>query len=81
MISITCVRTFSLSIYNRSRASYSRFLKDRFGIDVVAQIRKKGGYPTFWTLATTGAAGATAGSLITMLACEFARPLISGFRS
>ncbi|KAL8365674.1 hypothetical protein RB595_004469 [Gaeumannomyces hyphopodioides] len=71
MISITCVRTFSLSIYNRSRASYSRFLKERFGIDVVAQIRKKGAYPNFWTLATTGAAGATAGSLITVLACPF----------
>lgn len=71
MISITAVRTFSLSIYNRSRTTYARVLQEKFGVDVVGHMRKSGNYPNFWTVSTIGAAGATAGSLITVLACEY----------
>ncbi|EHA56782.1 hypothetical protein MGG_11878 [Pyricularia oryzae 70-15] len=71
MISITAVRTFSLSIYNRSRTTYARVLQEKFGVDVVGHMRKSGNYPNFWTVSTIGAAGATGGSLITVLACPF----------
>ncbi|ELQ38670.1 integral membrane ornithine transporter of mitochondria [Pyricularia oryzae Y34] len=44
---------------------------EKFGVDVVGHMRKSGNYPNFWTVSTIGAAGATGGSLITVLACPF----------
>jgi len=70
MASITLVRTVSFSIYQRSKYSYSDWLKRNFGIDVMEHLSKKGSYPNFWSVATIGAAGATAGSCITVIACE-----------
>lgn len=39
----------------------------------MGHVSAKGSYPNFWTVATFGAAGATAGSCITLIACKLAR--------
>ncbi|KAK4190009.1 putative solute carrier [Podospora australis] len=71
MASITLVRTISFSIYQRSKYVYSDWVKRNFGVDVMAQVAAKGSYPNFWSVATFGAAGMTAGSCITAIACPF----------
>lgn len=71
MASITLVRTVSFSIYQRSKYAYSAWLKKNFGIDVLAHVNKKGTYPNLSSIACFGAAGATAGSCITVIACPF----------
>jgi hypothetical protein len=71
MASVTLVRTVSFSIYQRSKHVYSDWLKKNFGIDVLGHVSKRGTYPNFWSVATFGAAGATAGSCITLIACPF----------
>jgi hypothetical protein len=71
MASITLVRTVSFSIYQRSKNVYCDWVKLNFGFDVMAHVSAKGSYPNLWTVATFGAAGATAGSCITAIACEF----------
>lgn len=71
MASITLVRTVSFSIYQRSKYVYSDWLKENFGVDVLAHVNKKGAYPNLWSVGCFGAAGATAGSIITVIACTF----------
>ncbi|KAK0651461.1 mitochondrial carrier domain-containing protein [Cercophora newfieldiana] len=71
MASITLVRTVSFSIYQRSKYVYCDWVKRNFGFDVMAHVSAKGSYPNLWTVATFGAAGATAGSCITAIACPF----------
>ncbi|KAK0674698.1 mitochondrial carrier domain-containing protein [Cercophora samala] len=71
MASITLVRTISFSIYQRSKYAYSDWVKRHFGVDVMAQVAQQGSYPNFWSVATFGAAGMTAGSCITAIACPF----------
>ncbi len=70
MASVTLVRTISFSIYQRSKYAYSDWLRKNFGIDVLGHVNGKSTYPTFWSVACFGAAGATAGSCITLIACE-----------
>lgn len=72
MASITLVRTVSFSIYQRSKYVYSDWLRKNFGIDVLAHVNKQGTYPNLSSVACFGAAGATAGSCITLIACECA---------
>ncbi|KAK3297654.1 mitochondrial carrier domain-containing protein [Chaetomium fimeti] len=71
MASITLVRTVSFSIYQRSKYTYCDWVKRKFGVDVMAHVSSSGSYPNMWTVATFGAAGATAGSCITAIACPF----------
>lgn len=71
MLSITIVRTTSFSIYSKAKHLYSEWLKKNLGVDVLGHVNSKGSYPNFWTMATFGAAGATAGSCITVIACPF----------
>ena len=71
MASITLVRTVSFSIYQRSKYVYCDWVKRRFGVDVMAHVSSTGSYPNAWSVATFGAAGATAGSCITVIACKF----------
>lgn len=73
MASITLVRTVSFSIYQRSKYAYSAWLKKNFGIDVLAHVNKRGTYPNLSSIACFGAAGATAGSCITLIACKYFR--------
>ncbi|GKT79059.1 mitochondrial carrier protein [Colletotrichum tofieldiae] len=71
MASITLVRTLSFSIYQRAKCSYSGWIKNALGFDVLQHVNKKGTYPNLYSIACFGAAGATAGSCITLLACPF----------
>ena len=70
MASVTLVRTISFSVYQRSKYAYAAWLRQNFGVDPLVHVNTPGTYPTFSTLACFGAAGATAGSFITLVACE-----------
>ncbi|RKF61442.1 putative mitochondrial carrier C29A3.11c [Golovinomyces cichoracearum] len=71
LLSVTLVRTVSFSIYQRSKYSYSAWLKQNFGTDPLLHVTTPGKYPNLFTMACFGAAGATAGSFITMVSCPF----------
>ncbi|KAI5456403.1 mitochondrial carrier domain-containing protein [Mariannaea sp. PMI_226] len=71
MASITLVRTVSFSIYQRAKYSYSSWVKRNTGFDIIAHVNRQGTYPNLYSVACFGAAGATAGSVITFLACPF----------
>lgn len=71
MASITLVRTMSFSIYIRAKYSYCAWVKRNFGTDILRQVNSPGNYPTMHSIATFGAAGATAGSIIPFIACPF----------
>jgi len=70
MASVTLVRTISFSVYQRSKYTYAAWFKRNFGVDPLVHVNTPGTYPTFSTVACFGAAGATAGSFITLVACE-----------
>lgn len=69
--SVTLVRTVSFSIYQRAKHAYSGWIKNTVGFDVLDHVNKKGTYPTLYSIGCFGAAGATAGSCITLVACPF----------
>ncbi|KAM5345733.1 hypothetical protein ACJ41O_011594 [Fusarium nematophilum] len=71
MASITLVRTVSFSIYQRAKYSYSSWVKRNLGFDIIGHVNRHGTYPNLYSVACFGAAGATAGSVITFLACPF----------
>jgi hypothetical protein len=71
MASVTLVRTVSFSIYQRAKHSYADWMKRTIGVDVMGHVSTKGTYPNFYSIACFGAAGATAGSCITFVACPF----------
>lgn len=71
MASVTIVRTCSFSIYQRAKYIYAGWIKRNFGYDVFGHVNQPGLYPNLWTMACFGAAGATAGSCITVIACPF----------
>jgi len=67
--SITLVRTISMSAYQKSKYTYAAWIKRRFGIDPLVHANTMGKYPNIATVSCFGAAGATAGALITFVAC------------
>ncbi|KAH6688308.1 integral membrane ornithine transporter of mitochondria [Plectosphaerella plurivora] len=69
--SVTLVRTVSFSIYQKAKHSYSDWIRKTTGFDVLNHVSTKGTYPTLYSIACFGAAGATAGSCITAVACPF----------
>ncbi|KAJ0280208.1 hypothetical protein COL940_006345 [Colletotrichum noveboracense] len=71
MASVTLVRTISFSIYQRAKYTYSGWIKQACGFDVLQHVNKQGTYPNLYSIACFGAAGASAGSCITLLACPF----------
>lgn len=71
MASITLVRTVSFSIYQRAKYTYSGWVKRNLGFDIIGHVNKAGTYPNIYSVACFGAAGASAGSVITFLACPF----------
>ncbi len=71
MASVTIVRTISFSIYQRAKHVYANWLKKEVGVDVMKHVSTPGTYPTLWSIACFGAAGSTAGSCITVIACEW----------
>lgn len=70
MASIALVRTVSFSVYQKSKYTYAAWFSRNFGFDPLVHVNTPGTYPTFSTIACFGAAGATAGSFITLVACE-----------
>lgn len=71
MFSVTLVRTASFSIYQSAKYKYSAAIgKATGGDEPLVVVNRPGSTPTLATIACFGAAGATAGSIITMLACE-----------
>ncbi|KAJ5038139.1 uncharacterized protein L3040_007008 [Drepanopeziza brunnea f. sp. 'multigermtubi'] len=71
MASVTVVRTVSFSMYQKSKYTYAGWFKRNFGVDPLLYVNTPGNYPNLVTLACFGAAGATAGSFITLVACPF----------
>jgi hypothetical protein len=71
MASVTLVRTVSFSIYQRAKHSYAAWMQRNLGVDVLGHVNAKGTYPNLYSVACFGAAGATAGSCITLIACPF----------
>lgn len=71
MASITLVRTVSFSIYQRAKYAYAGWVKQNLGYDILRHVNTAGTYPNMYSVACFGAAGATAGSVITFLACPF----------
>jgi hypothetical protein len=69
--SVTFVRTISFSIYQKSKYLYAAWINQNFGIDPLIHASTGGKYPNIATMACFGAAGATAGSVITLVACKF----------
>lgn len=66
------MRTVSFSIYQKAKYKYSATIARATGGDEPLVIaNKRGSYPTFSTVACFGAAGATAGAAITVIACPF----------
>ncbi|ORY64389.1 integral membrane ornithine transporter of mitochondria [Pseudomassariella vexata] len=71
LASVTLVRTVSFSIYQRSKYIYSDWMGKNLGFCPLEHVNKNGAYPNLGTMACFGAAGATAGSGITFIACPF----------
>ncbi|KAI0878484.1 mitochondrial carrier protein [Hypoxylon argillaceum] len=71
LASVTLVRTVSFSIYQRSKYVYSDWMARNLGFCPLEHVNKNGAYPNLGTIACFGAAGATAGSGITLIACPF----------
>ncbi|KAJ3483551.1 hypothetical protein NLG97_g7280 [Lecanicillium saksenae] len=71
MASITLVRTVSFSIYQRAKYAYAGWVKKNTGFDILRHVNKQGNYPNMYSIACFGAAGATAGAVIPVLACPF----------
>ncbi|ETS78760.1 hypothetical protein PFICI_08613 [Pestalotiopsis fici W106-1] len=77
LASVTLVRTVSFSIYQRSKYIYSDWMGKHMGFCPLEHVNKNGTYPNLGTIACFGAAGATAGSGITLIACPFELTKIS----
>ncbi|XXG97011.1 hypothetical protein Hte_003304 [Hypoxylon texense] len=71
LASVTLVRTISFSIYQRSKYVYSDWMKKHLNFCPLEHVNKNGALPNLGTIACFGAAGATAGSGITFIACPF----------
>lgn len=71
LISVTLVRTISFSIYQRAKYTYDRTITEMTGQSPLMHANAPGSYPSLLTVSCFGAAGATAGAVITTLSCPF----------
>ncbi|KIN05555.1 hypothetical protein OIDMADRAFT_153815 [Oidiodendron maius Zn] len=71
LASVTLVRTISFSVYQQSKYLYASWIELNTGTNPLVHVNTPGTYPTLATAACFGAAGATAGSFITLVACPF----------
>ena len=70
LVSITLVRTVSFSIYQNAKYKYSAAIGRLSGTEEpLVVVNRPGSIPTIGTVACFGAAGATAGGIITAIAC------------
>ncbi|KAF2480005.1 mitochondrial carrier domain-containing protein [Neohortaea acidophila] len=71
VISVTLVRTISFSVYQRAKYAYDRTITNMTGQSPLVLANAPGSYPSLLTISCFGAAGATAGAVITTLSCPF----------
>lgn len=72
LFSVTLVRTVSFTIYQKAKYRYSDAIGRATGNDEpLVVVNRVGSTPTLATVLCFGAAGATAGSLISFVACPF----------
>lgn len=71
LASITLVRTVSFSVYQKAKYTYDGWIFQATGVSPLVIANTKGALPTFSTIACFGASGATAGAVITAIACPF----------
>ncbi|EMC97466.1 hypothetical protein BAUCODRAFT_33182 [Baudoinia panamericana UAMH 10762] len=71
LVSVTVVRTFSFSIYQRAKYTIDGLMKRFTGHSPLHIANAPGSYPNIYTLACFGTAGAVAGAIITTLSCPF----------
>ena len=72
LFSVTLVRTSSFTIYQKAKYKYSDAIGRFTGSDEpLVVVNRPGSLPTLSTIACFGAAGATAGSIISFVACPF----------
>jgi solute carrier family 25 carnitine/acylcarnitine transporter 20/29 len=76
LASITLVRTVSFSIYQKAKYTYSAWFERATGSAPLVIVNTPGSLPTFSTVTCFGAAGATAGGIITIIACRPCRTLL-----
>lgn len=69
LLSVTAVRTSSFSIYQSAKYKYAKHFENITGESPLDVANARGRYPTMSTILCFGAAGATAGSIVTVLAC------------
>ncbi|KKA29821.1 hypothetical protein TD95_000456 [Thielaviopsis punctulata] len=71
VMSVTIVRTTSFSVYTRAKKFYSALFQKALGCNVAEHVSKPGTFPNPYTIACFGASGATAGALVSFIACPF----------
>ncbi|KAI9753461.1 MAG: hypothetical protein M4579_005145 [Chaenotheca gracillima] len=71
LASITLVRTVSFSIYQKAKYTYSDWWEASTGRAPLIDINTRYSRPNLATISCFGAAGATAGAAITVIACPF----------
>lgn len=71
MISVTVVRTISFSLYQKAKYTFDSSITRITGQSPLVIANAPGSYPNLYTLSCFGAAGATAGALVTTISCPF----------
>lgn len=69
MASVTLVRTISFSIYQKAKYTYSAAIGRAIGEEPLVTVNRPGSIPTLGTVLCFGAAGATAGGAVAIIAC------------
>lgn len=69
MASVTLVRTISFSIYQKAKYTYSAAIGRAIGEEPLVTVNRPGSIPTLGTVLCFGAAGATAGGMVAIIAC------------
>lgn len=71
LVSVTAVRTASFTIYQRAKYVYADFFESMTGESPLSIANAANRYPNLSTVTCFGLAGATAGSLVTVVACKY----------
>ena len=82
MFSVTVVRTVSFTVYQQAKYSASDFIGRVTGQDEpLVVVNKPGSVPTRNTVACFGVAGAAAGAVSTLIACNHSRTTLASRES
>lgn len=70
LASVTVVRTISFSVYQKSKYQFDQWFQNMTGDSPLARANAVNQYPTLSTILCFGCSGATAGALVTIIACK-----------